>query len=382
MSKLPFIIVACAVIASSDAQLVLSGNENKIDLTSGKPRAVPNAAPDSITLLDFSSYPPSVRHVEGISNSVIGPPSNIAIVPDGSIALICDSIKADVQSDTGYIPSDVIHVLDLTQAEPKVIETIHSDQQPSGISISRDGNFAIVANRAAGTLSLLAINGKNVSVKETVSVCKPEESVSDVAISPDGRFAIASVQKGRFLALIRIEGGHLVPTERKFSVFGEPYRCLITPDGELALTGGTGYGFPDMDALSVVDLRAEPPRVTEFVEIGSVPESIELSPDGKLLAAVMMAGSNLAPGTPGLSKNGELVLLARRGRTFEKVQVVPTGAIPEGVAFTSDGRFVLVQCHPAREIWIFEVTNGLVTDTGVRVKTPGMPSSLRAAPAR
>ena len=96
--------------------------------------------------------------------------------------------------------------------------------------------------------------------------------------------------------------------------------------------------------------------------------------------AVVMSGSNLAPTNSSHTTHGALEILARRGKTFEKVQSLPVGAIPEGVAFTADGRYLVVQCHPARELWIFQVQGGRVKDTGQRIKMPGMPSSLRASP--
>jgi hypothetical protein len=37
-----------------------------------------------------------------------------------------------------------------------------------------------------------------------------------------------------------------------------------------------------------------------------------------------------------------------------------------------------VQCHPDRELWIFDVNGSTVKDSGVRIKVPGMPSALRA----
>jgi len=155
---------------------------------------------------------------------------------------------------------------------------------------------------------------------------------------------------------------------------------VITPDGELALTAGQGYGNGiDRDAISVIDLTAKPMRTLEYITVGAVPESIEISPDGKILAAVVMNGSNLGPSNPNHSARGALVLLVRRNKTFRIVEERPVGRIPEGVAFTSDGKYLVVQCHPDRELWIFSLNRGRLKDTGQRIKVPGMPSSLRAS---
>ena len=72
------------------------------------------------------------------------------------------------------------------------------------------------------------------------------------------------------------------------------------------------------------------------------------------------------------------MILERQGKTFVKKQRIDVGRIPEGVAFTSDGKRIVVQCHPDRELWVLDVVAGMVKDSGVRVKVPGMPSSLRA----
>jgi hypothetical protein len=55
------------------------------------------------------------------------------------------------------------------------------------------------------------------------------------------------------------------------------------------------------------------------------------------------------------------------------------GRIAEGVAFTSDGKYLVVQCHRHRELWVFSVERGRLKDTGERIKVPGNPSSLRAS---
>ncbi|GMQ80472.1 MAG: hypothetical protein BMS9Abin04_467 [Planctomycetia bacterium] len=362
-----------------EAQIVISGNENKIDLDLGKPTAVFDAQADSISIIDFSRFPPRVRHLTGIANSVLGPPSNIAITPDGKVALIASSIKLDRAAAEGYVPDTLIHVLDLASRPPRVVAKVHAGRQPSGMSITPDGRRALVANRADGTVTVLSISGTQVKPVQTVQVAAPEDSVADVAISPDGKLALVSVQERHQLRVLALDGANVKATDRKLSVCGQPYRTVITADGQLALTAGAGQGAPDADALTVVDLAARPIRTVDYVTIGSGPESIEVSPDGKLVAAVLMNGSSAPAGDPRRTPNGLLVLLARRGKTYTPVQRVAVGRVPEGVAFTSDGKYLLVQCHPAREIWVLRVSDESVEDTGQRIKTPGFPSSLRAA---
>jgi len=361
--------------------IILSGNEAKLDLLSGTPTVIPNAPPDSLTLLDFGELPPRVAHLTDLPNTVIGPPSNIAIAPDGRRALVANSVKLDPDNSAGYSPETQIHLIDLESGTPRKIGEVRAGRQPSGISFTPDGHRALVANRADGTVSLLTLSGDKLAVGETLGVCRPEDSISDVAIHPGGHLVLASVQKAGYLAVLELQDDGLKATPRKISVYGQPYRCIITPDGQVGLTAGQGFGNGlDVDALSVVDLTASPARAVDYVPLGTAPESIDVSPDGKLVAAVVMNGSNLPPDNPQRSDHGALVVLARKGLVLTRTQEIPVGRIPEGVAFTSDGRHVVVQCHPARELWVFAVRRGRVRDLEIRVPVPGMPSSLRASP--
>ena len=220
---------------------------------------------------------------------------------------------------------------------------------------------------------------------ENVVFTHGTNEVSDIAISPDGRFALASVREANHLRVFRCDGGSLRLTDRKISAYGRPYRVVFTPDGQFALTAGQGAGNPngnDADALTVIRRRGDEFKTVDFVALGSAPETIEVSPDGKLVAALVMNGSNLAPSTNGYHDHGQLVILNRRGATFVRSQTIDVGRIPEGVAFTPDGRQVVIQCHPDRELRLYPIRHGRVLEKYERIIVPGFPSGLRASAAR
>jgi len=365
---------------TAQAQIVVSGNENKMDLRSGEQVVVFDAEPDSISVIDFSQFPPAVEHVFGIPNSVIGPPSNVVISPDGKLALISSSLKLDANSEKGYVPDTRVNIVDLTISPPQLTGQVHVGRQPSGISITPDGRRALVANRAEGTITVLSISGTNVHPTQTLVVGSPDDQVSDVAISPDGKLALVSVVEGFHLRVLALDEDAVRLTDRKLSVCGKPYRTAITADGQLGLTAGSGQGAPDRDALSIIDLTAKPIRTIDYVALGVGPESFGVSPDGKLIAVMLMNGSNVPRDDPHRTENGQLLLLARRDKTYVPVQRIPIGRITQGAAFTSDGKYLLVECYADREIWVFRVKGELLEDTGHRIKTPGFPSSIRASP--
>ncbi len=366
-----------------EAQFMLSGHEGKIALDTGSPVVVANPVSDSLSFIDFSRFPPSIRHDLAIPNSVIGPPSNIAISPNGRMALVANSLKIDPADPTQWIPEDYLHIVDLSGGRLRVRGQVQAGSQPSGLSFARDGKSALVANRASGTVSLLEIDGFSVKTVGTVSVAPAEGSVSDVAIHPDGNMALVSVQKGGYLALLRRGQAGWELSERKISVYGQPYRVVISPDGRYGITAGQGYGdVLDPDAITIVDLSLNPPVVVDHITIDPGPESLEISPDGRLVAAVCMSHSNLPPGHPQRSQAGSVVILKRRGDRFVVSQKLPTGRVPEGVAFTADGRYLAVQCHLDKEIRVYRISGTKVRDTGHRIQTTAFPSSLRASGSR
>src|SRR2546425_1033700 len=52
----------------------------------------------------------------------------------------------------------------------------------------------------------------------------------------------------------------------------------------------------------------------------------------------------------------------------------------EGVAFTPDGKYVVVQNYVEQELAMYRMTPTALEDTGVRIKVKGHPASLRVAP--
>lgn len=376
-----FLIAATEHAVAAPPLWVLSANENKLDLASGAQRVLPTAPPDSLTFLDFAVFPPRTRHLTNISNTVLGPPSNVTFSPDGRFALVADSIELDSSRTNGWRPARRIHVLDLQSEPPRCQATLDTGLQPSGTAFHPDGTRVATANRADGTVSSYSFSQGQLRLVETLRIADPLAEVADIACSPDGRWAVASINKASVLAVLRWDGPRLVDTQRRISVCGRPYRVRFTPDGQFVLTAGGGAGNgDDIDALSVVRVVGDHFQTVQYLPLASGPESFELSPDGRLGVAVLMNGSNTTPGGPLFRDHGLVVLFAREGSRWVHRQTLPTGRIPEGVVFTPDGRHVVVQCHPDRELRLYRVSGSRLKDTNVRIPVPGMPSGMAAGP--
>ena len=79
-------------------------------------------------------------------------------------------------------PDNRLLVIDLESEIPQLIDTITVGRQPSGIAISPSGRFALIANRADRSVSVVEINGKSVKLIQSVDVT---DEVAAVAITPD-----------------------------------------------------------------------------------------------------------------------------------------------------------------------------------------------------
>jgi DNA-binding beta-propeller fold protein YncE len=111
------------------------------------------------------------------------------------------------------------------------------------MSINRAGTLALIANRADNSISVLAIQGKDVKLVDTVAI---GEHVAHVAFTPDGKRAIAGKFPGHKVAMLEIDGQKVTYTKRDVPVGLWPYNVDVTPDGKLALTADNGNnGFAD-----------------------------------------------------------------------------------------------------------------------------------------
>ncbi|MFM7099711.1 MAG: hypothetical protein ACKO3N_00895, partial [Verrucomicrobiota bacterium] len=119
LAALPVLLAAAARPPARPPAWVISANENKLNLASGVTQVVPGAPADTVTFLDFRQFPPAVRHLTHLSNTVLGPPSNVAVSPDGTLAVIADSIELDPAQPSGWRPQRRLHLLDLTGPEPR-----------------------------------------------------------------------------------------------------------------------------------------------------------------------------------------------------------------------------------------------------------------------
>jgi DNA-binding beta-propeller fold protein YncE len=379
---LPLVAVLFAMVmlvSGVSAQLLISANDNKVTLVNGSLKVVQNPPPDTVAIIDLKQFPPKLLAEIEVPTSVVGPPLSVAITPDEGLALVTAAMRIDPNDPSKQSPNNRLSVIDLQASPPKVIAQLETGKSPAGLSITRQGNLALVANRAEGTVSIFGIKGKEVTSLGTVQVGDEKSGVSHVAISPDGKTALVTRDGDNTISVLAIDGTRVEYTKRDLSAGLRPYGAAISVTGTMAVVANIGRGSGDADTISVIDMTAKPVRVVETITVGQTPEGIMLSPDGKLCAVVIMNGSNKAKESPFYADHGKLLLYRVEGLKLTRLAEAPIGHWSQGAAFTPDSQYVLVQNMVEKNLMVFKIANDKLEDTGQRIQVKGGPAAIRTA---
>jgi DNA-binding beta-propeller fold protein YncE len=360
------------------ADLAVSAHDNKVYNDNGTVKVNANPAPDNVAIIDMSASPPRIVAEVKAPTSVVGPPLSVAITRDESLAFVTAAQKIDPADPTKTIADNKLTVIDLKATPPAVIATLESGAGASGVSVNRDGTLLLVANRNEGTVSVFTINGKTVTPVGKVKLGDEKSGPSAVAITPDGKRALVTRDGDSTLSLLAIDGSTVTDAKRDFGIGYRPYGTAISADGNFAVVANVGRGQDDLETVNLIDLRASPPRVIDVIGVPPTPEGIMLSPDGRTVAVITHNGSAKVKGSPFYKPAGKLAILRIEGNKLVRGPEAPIGTWSQGVAFTRDGKTILVQNMVEKEIQVMRLDGDKLTDTGQRIKTNGGPVAIRA----
>jgi len=373
------------VVTQAFGQVLIVGNDEKQGWDENAKPIFNEPGHDTLSVIDISK--PEAPHITAtipLINSIVGPPTNLAIHPSGEIALVANSLEPITQGWAHRLdPDNKVFLIDLKATPPKVIGTITVGKQPSGMAISPKGDLALVTNRADGTISVLSIRGKDVLVVDTVMAGTSADQVSAVAITPDGKHALVTKPAANKIALLSIDGQKVTYDKRDLPPGIFPYNVAVTPDGKLALTvdnGNGGGSDGNAKAVSVIDLETDPPRVIDHVTVGDSPEGLAISPKGDLAVTVEARGSNMPKSSFFYHPGGAVTALKIDGKKVTNGGEVNVGALPEAVAFSPDGQYLYVGNFIDGDLSVLRIDGTQLADTGQRFKLPGHPASMRGGP--
>ena len=374
------LLAAMSIAAGADAQMAVSANDNKVLLVNGTVTVVSNPPADTVSVIDLAASPPRVIAEVPAPVSVAGPPLSIALTPDESLALVTAANKIDPADPTKQARDNRVTVIDIKAKPPKVLTTLEAGKGASGISINRRGTLALVSNIDDGTVSVFTIQGQTVTPAGTVEVGGAKAGGGMVAITPDGKTALVSRNLDNKVSVLAIDGTKVEYTKRDMTPGVRPIVLDIAANGAYAVVGSLAGGpTGDNDSISLIDLTARPPRVVDTIGVlGATAEGLKISPDSAVVAVVVHNGSNRAKDSPFYNDAGKLVMVRVSGKTLSRVAEAPIGKWSQGVAFSPDGKTILVGNMVEKDYSIFQWNGSALKDTG-RLKMNGGPAAIRIA---
>ncbi len=364
--------------SGAGAQLALSANDGKAVLVDGVNTVPANPAADSVTIIDLNSTPPKAVAEVPVPTSVVGPPSSVAIARDESFALVTAATKVDPADPKKLVPDDKLTVIDLKASPPKVLAQQQAGKGAAGVSINRAGTLALVANRAEGTVSVFSVAGNALTPVGKVALGDDKSGPSHVTFSPDGKTALVTRDGDHKISVLSIDGTKVEYTKRDISAGLRPYGLDIHPNGKTAVVANIGIGGGDADTVSLIDLEAKPARVAHTVTVGQTPEGITLSPDGAYAAVSVMNGSNKPKNSPFFNDHGLVKVLSVKGKELAPLTEAKVGHWCQGLAWSKDGKTLLVQCMVEKEIMAFSFDGKELKPAG-SIKVNAGPAGIRTA---
>jgi DNA-binding beta-propeller fold protein YncE len=343
-----------ALPAVARADIVLSSNDGHTVQDDQKRLVAPkDLHPDTVSIIDVAHYPPRIAATVEVPGSVAGPPTAAWVAPDESWAIVTSATKSDPQGKDGIAPDDRVSVLDLTTSPPKFNQNLTAGPGATTVRVSPDGKLALVANRTEGTVSVYTVADKQLSAVGKVDLGNKGSLPSGIVFAHDGRHALLTRGGDNMVSVLNVDGSTVTVDPRPLTTGMAPYTMDVNKAGTLAVVSNMGRGDGDQDSVSLIDLTTTPFRVVETVGVPPSPEPLKLSPDGKFLAVGAENGTTKPPSHPFHHDKGVLTMFAVEGKTLRRLDQAPIGPWNEAIAFSRDGRTILVQSMADREINVF-----------------------------
>jgi DNA-binding beta-propeller fold protein YncE len=373
---------ACLLLAgpvSASTNDILIGLDEKIVYDANGQVILPAGNnTDAVVVMDVSNPAhPKIRGSLKLINSLLGPPTNLQITADGKLGLVANSVVTVADGAAWKeAPDNKLYVIDLTANPPKLIDTVTVGKQPSGLSISKKGDLALIANRAGKSVSVLSIQGTSVKLIGDVPM---DQEAAAVVIAPDGKRAFVCLNLVNKVGVLAIDG-QKVTYDKTMDIPAvlNPYNIDMTSDGKYAVASNTGAGTNNADAEVTIEATGPHPHVIDLMAPGNGPEGFAIAPNGKFAVAPLLLGTGAKYSAWFYTKQGQAVLMSvGAGGKLSVLSRAPLGGLPEGIAFSPNSDYVYIGNYNDRNLQVFHITGGKLVDTGVVLKLPGQPASMR-----
>lgn len=353
-----YIAIVCDGDLSATGDAPMSGKQP--DMLTIVP--LPFPSPDQMRKYSFP-----FKQVE-VCNSSYGPPTALAVSPNGQTVYIVESCKigpdGGPDDDSG---GDCLYAVTINgPTDASVSGKRRVGMRPLSVNVNPQGDYLAIVTAEPGK-QLVIVKSVGGELGEALPFELPgvedaKAEVGGVVWDPMGRYLAVTLPKQNkvmFYEFTRDSGAGL-PSLR---MWGEPVTAgqtctsgVFTPDGRYFLTANlhqveqtAGFNvMPPEGSVSLIELAAGPKGVHELVGqagVGVMPESIAISPDGQYVVTANVRRSWRDDGEMAAAKTaGSLSLISvnEKDAKLTTLGEFDLKALPKGVSFDALGKNVIV----------------------------------------
>jgi len=349
------LVLAVLACSSASADIAISANDAHSSLVNGVAGAVSDPPPDTVSVIDLAQSPPRIRATVEVGASVLGPGQGVYVAKDESFAIVPAGNRAE---NGAIVPDNRVSVIELVGA-PRVLQQVGAGAGANAVAVNPAENLVLVTNRIDGNVSVFALKDKHLTALETINLGNTKSLAAGVAFSADGKTAFVAREGGIDVFNVRADGFAYDAAARIPAL--RPYAMDISPNGQLLAIANSWGGPGNVGAVTLVDISARPFKVVSVIGTPGVSEGLRFSPDGKYLAACSLNGSTAPLSSPDYHDHAVLTMFAVDGKVLRHVDEGLVGRWSQGVAFSRDGRTILVQNMQEKTISVFSFVDGKLT---------------------
>jgi hypothetical protein len=358
---------------------ILSANDGQIHRRPNPDaKAEKKVTPDSITVIHLGpDQPPIVKTVYGtVPNTIAGAPY-MAMTGDGHYGFVTSRSGPHDPTDP-----DLISVIDLTDAELKVVQTVKLPN-PKMALMHPDGKRLLVPYDTGiqvfemrdGRLELVKDNPTDFRLG-SIAITSKGDRIASQAAKKGGKTAvhIFSYRDG----VIEHQGE--VKIKAGLPEWDGPFAFRFTPDGRrLVIPNGSGTPSKGkLDPVFIANMTLDPPTVTEVIpQVADGIESVAIHPSGRF---AVVSGLDDTPRAAIHQANSHLAVIDLASKPARLLYHLPVESLPEGIEFTPDGTQLFVQLTYAHRIAVFDVDGFMLKRSPFVIRVGHGPSSMAIGP--
>ncbi|ALN87291.1 lactonase, 7-bladed beta-propeller family protein [Lysobacter capsici] len=370
LSAVSLAVVAAVLPFAAASQVVGVAVDSKVILKDGASAIAPGPHRDSAVFFRFADGALRRFGEVQVPASYLGAPSSVAVSGDGKLALVSSSTRLDPNDPGKYADDDRVSVIDLSGKAPKLTQTLALGVSPSSIKLNPAGTMALVPSSPGNSVTVLSVREGKVAVVDTVKMAANMGALA-AGFAPDGKHVLVTQADGQRVALYAVDNDRLrLPAIREMGAGITPFTPSYCGDSGLAVVANFGVadnGNGDVDTVSLIDLSGARPRIVDTVSVGSAPEDVACSPDGRYAVAAVQNMSNRPKDHPFYSPDSLVVLLKIEGRRLRRLDQAPFGAWAEGIGFADDSRTLFAQSIVERAMYTFRIEDDRLQRAGAPI---------------